>query len=142
MPSCRLLWLSRPIAIVGSLLERSSQPAPFLAAPDACWQLPPPQASAAWNCQYPPVHPSTAACPPPSKTCSLLLLGFLLPTWLIWRSELRLRCRFLASRATAGAQSSDILPSVQPGLLNYARLAAPAAAVMYWFAAANGPGKN
>ncbi|KAL4425421.1 hypothetical protein ABPG75_009437 [Micractinium tetrahymenae] len=72
------------------------------------------------------------------QPASLLLLGFLLPTWVIWRSELRLRRRFLAHKAAALGEHPDLPPSMQPDCIDYASFAVPAVAAMYWFVVAGG----
>jgi hypothetical protein len=69
----------------------------------------------------------------PLLDCSLLLLGFLLPTLHIWATERRLRTRFLAHKAgmAGAAWTGPPAGSTQPSLLDYAAFAPPAVTAMY-----------
>ncbi len=66
---------------------------------------------------------------------SLLLLGFLLPAFLVWAAELRNRRQFLAQR-TARAAPNDarglhLSQQHLPGLPDFAMFVVPAVAAIY-----------
>ncbi|KAL4425420.1 hypothetical protein ABPG75_009436 [Micractinium tetrahymenae] len=69
------------------------------------------------------------------QPASLLLLGFLLPTFFVWTAELRQRRQFLAQRAAGAApgEASRLRLSQHhlPGLADFAMFALPAVAAIY-----------
>ena len=89
-----------------------------------------------------PAHP--AIHPPMAAACSLLLLGFVFPTWYVWTSELRLRTAMVEQQRAADAAhggrpaGAPPLPSPHhmPTLAEYAMFAVPAVAAMFTFAVA------
>lgn len=79
----------------------------------------------------PPARHAARHCLP----CSLLLLGFLLPVFVAWTTELRERRQLLA-RHCAGTAPSDarrlhLTQQHLPGLADFAMFAVPAVAAMY-----------
>ncbi len=81
----------------------------------------------------------------PAFACSLLLLGFVLPTACIFFWELRMRRAVLAQHAAAAAEgtrggraASRVLEESEhvPGFVEYCYFAVPALAAMWTFAAA------
>ncbi len=68
---------------------------------------------------------------PTSPFCSQLLLGFVLPTFIIWSAELRSRRAFLAARhsdGAAGGAHAELAGAALrhlPGLVDYLMFAVP-----------------